>query len=90
MVSVKTRTRKKKHFQKSNKRQNLTIPTPESAFALNYFINNALCNMEMFLFFFFFKVLYFKESCKIEDLFVCLKRTKSGKKKKMNLRLGVK
>lgn len=24
--------------------------TPESAFALNYFINNALCKMEIFLF----------------------------------------
>lgn len=44
---------KRKSFSKSNERQNPTRLTPESAFALNYFINNALCKMEMFLFFVF-------------------------------------
>lgn len=44
----------RKSFSESNERQNLTRLTPESAFALNYFINNALCEMKMFLFFSFF------------------------------------
>lgn len=52
---------KRNSFSKSNERQNPTRLIPESAFALNYFINNALCKMEMFLFL-FLKVLYFNES----------------------------
>lgn len=57
MVSVKTI---KKTFSTPDKWRNHTILIPESAFALNYFSNDALCKLEM-SFFFFFKVLYFKE-----------------------------
>ena len=56
MVSVKTIKRKLFKIQQA---ANLTRLTPESAFALKYFINKALCKMQMFL---FLKVLYFKES----------------------------
>lgn len=77
----------KKTFSTPDKWRNHTILIPESAFALNYFSNDALCKLEM-SFFSFSKCCILKKSlCKIEDLFVRFKRKK---REKMNSRLGVK
>lgn len=50
MVSVSVQSVKRKTFSTTSG-EILLYLTPESAFALNYFINNTLCKMEIPFFF---------------------------------------